>query len=567
MAFSGAVKIGDLNDFIAPSQACVVSLQGGKLEVAADAEVQLQQRPRGGGGGGFSQTLPAAPDQAVKVSLHDCLACSGCVTTAETVLLQHQSTGELLQRLADPGWTVVVSLSPQSVAALAALHGLPAADCGARLAAFLRGLGVRAVFDIAEARSLALAEAAAEFLQRYRASSRGAATLAAAAASWNAAAAAGAAAAASQGGDAMEVDGAEAALQQARDEAAAVGGLPMLASACPGWVCYAEKTHGEHVLLYISTGKSPQAAMGTLVKRRWCGAAGLPPDRVYHCAVMPCYDKKLEASREDFWLPGTQVPETDCVLATTELQELLEQRGVDLRSLQGAPFDSILPAPRAGAAPEAAGGGCSDQQGSLQHRQDMQQQQQAQPPAGAGSVVPASSGSGGYLEHVFRAAAWQLFGQRLPPGELQMTVGRNADLREVTLSVGGAPVLRFAAAYGFRNIQGLMRKVKLGRCEYDYVEVMACPSGCLNGGGQPKPAAGQTAAQLLEQLEVLYAGANGTSGGSCSSSSREPEGHAAVQQLYSEWVGAPPGSEAARQLLHTQYHKREKTVTATLADW
>lgn len=94
-----------------------------------------------------------------------------------------------------------------------------------------------------------------------------------------------------------------------------------------------------------------------------------------------------------------------------------------------------------------------------------------------------------------------------------------------------------------------------------------CCAGCLNGGGQPKPAAGQTAAQLLEQLEVLYAGANGTSGGSCSSSSREPEGHAAVQQLYSEWVGASPGSEAARQLLHTQYHKREKTVTATLADW
>lgn len=132
MAFSGAVKIGDLNDFIAPSQACVVSLQGGKLEPAADAEVQLQQRPHGGGGGGFSQTLPAAPDQAVKVSLHDCLACSGCVTTAETVLLQHQSTGELLQRLADPGWTVVVSLSPQSVPSQRARHRGAGGSSGAR---------------------------------------------------------------------------------------------------------------------------------------------------------------------------------------------------------------------------------------------------------------------------------------------------------------------------------------------------------------------------------------------------------------------------------------------------
>lgn len=382
----------------------------------------------------------------------------------------------------------------------------------------------------------------------------------------------------------MEVDGAEGAVQQAGEGAAAVGPLPMLASACPGWVCYAEKTHGDHVLPYISTGKSPQAVMGTMVKRRWCGAAGLPPDRVYHCAVMPCYDKKLEASREDFWVPGTQVPETDCVLATTELQELLEQRGVDLRSLQGAPLDSILPPAQAGGADGFPGLGTSSmhtqQDVQQQQQQDVQQQaqhqhhQQQRPPAGPGGTVPASAGSGGYLEHVFREAAWQLFGQRVPPGPLQMTVGRNADLREVTLTVGGAPALRFAAAYGFRNIQGLMRKVKLGRCEYDYVEVMACPSGCLNGGGQPKPAVGQTPAQLLEQLELLYADAGGTSGtsgtsssSSLSSGSAEPEPDCAVRQLYAEWVRGPAGSEAARQLLHTQYHKREKTVTATLADW
>lgn len=188
--------------------------------------VQLQQRAPAPPPPGFAQTLQAAPDAPVKVSLQDCLACSGCVTSAETVLLQHQSTGELLQRLADPGWTVVVSLSPQSAASLAALHGLPAADCAARLATFLRQLGVRAVFDIAAARQLALAEAAAEFVQRYR--QRGAA----------------AAVAGPGGGDSMDVDGA----------APGGGPLPMLASACPGWVCYAEKTHGDHVLPYIATG-------------------------------------------------------------------------------------------------------------------------------------------------------------------------------------------------------------------------------------------------------------------------------------------------------------------------
>ena len=206
--------------------------------------MQLQQRaPKG-----VSQTLPSAPDQPVKVSLHDCLACSGCVTSAETVLLQHQSTGELLQRLADGTWTVVVSLSPQSVAALAALHGLAAADCAARLATFLRRLGARAVFDIAAAWQLALAEAAAEFVQRYRASARGAAALAEAGAAGPAAAAG--------GGDAMDIGGGSSAtLSSSGGSTSSCGGpLPMLASACPGWVCYAEKTHGDHVLPYIATG-------------------------------------------------------------------------------------------------------------------------------------------------------------------------------------------------------------------------------------------------------------------------------------------------------------------------
>ena len=91
-------------------------------------------------------------------------------------------------------------------------------------------------------------------------------------------------------------------------------------------------------------------------------------------------------------------------------------------------------------------------------------------------------------------------------------------------------------------------------------------AGCLNGGGQVKPAAGQTSAQLIEQLELLYAesGSNTSSG---SHGASPPEADAGVQQLYREWVQGKPGSDAARQLLHTQYHRREKTVTATLADW
>jgi iron only hydrogenase large subunit-like protein len=121
-------------------------------------------------------------------------------------------------------------------------------------------------------------------------------------------------------------------------------------------------------------------------------------------------------------------------------------------------------------------------------------------------------------------------------------------------------LLRFASAYGFRNIQTLMRKVKLGRCEYDYVEVMACPGGCLNGGGQLKPQLGQSPAQLLTQLEEVYEGRGDVV-------QRRPEENGEVAGLYRQWVGAGVGSQRARELLHTVYHKRDKTVSSAMSDW
>ena len=108
------------------------------------------------------------------------------------------------------------------------------------------------------------------------------------------------------------------------------------------------------------------------------------------------------------------------------------------------------------------------------------------------------------MEYVYRTAAQRLFGIVVPPGPLPMRTLRNTDFQEVSLQVPGRPPLRFALAYGFRNIQTLLRKVKQGLSPYDYVEVMACPSGCLNGGGQLRPAAGQTAQQLIEQVEAAY---------------------------------------------------------------
>ena len=269
-AFSGVIKLSDINDFIAPSQACVVNLQGQKAPQAEPRrEVRRQtagrhcpgrvgrkiegrapavQADRPQRGPGFSQTSTAA-DGAVKVSLHDCLACSGCVTSAESVLLEHQSLEELAAKLRRPGLVVVASLSPQSRASLAKALGLAPLELQGRLAHFLKSLGVAHVFDTCSSRDLSLMASADEFLQRKR----------------------GPAAASSPGAGVRAASVVLSLLQSVlhghESPLCAGAALPMLASACPGWVCYAEKTHGSFILPYISTAKSPQVRGALFVPR------------------------------------------------------------------------------------------------------------------------------------------------------------------------------------------------------------------------------------------------------------------------------------------------------------
>ncbi|NWS89413.1 NARFL factor, partial [Toxostoma redivivum] len=291
--------------------------------------------------------------------------------------------------------------------------------------------------------------------------------------------------------------------------------LPMLASACPGWICYAEKTHGSFIIPHISTTKSPQQVMGSLVKGYFAEQKHLSPDRIYHVTVMPCYDKKLEASRPDFFNQEYQTRDVDCVITTGEVLKLLEQEGVSLPDVDPAPLDTLL----GGAAEELS--------------------------------THAGGGSGGYLEHIFRHAAQQLFGIHV--GSIHYKPLRNKDFQEVTLERDGQVLLHFALAYGFRNIQNLVQKLKRGKCPYHYVEVMACPSGCLNGGGQIK-LEGESSKEELQEVERLYE----------SPRAEVPEENQAVRELYQHWLG---GSERAQAVLHTQYHAVERANSALNIKW
>ncbi|RKP01435.1 hypothetical protein CXG81DRAFT_8111, partial [Caulochytrium protostelioides] len=496
MAFSGALILSDLNDFITPSQECIKPVAIKKRNRAADATGQdggeparAAHQPRTAirvddASNYYAMSETTGHEEKLEkaaITLNDCLACSGCVTSAESMLITLQSHHELYKVLdanADPATpaadrrVVVVSISPQTRASLAAAHGLSVQQVAEKLEQFFHVLGVAAVVDTAWMREISLRVAAQEFVQRYRA---------------------------------LHPETNPTQLLSATSETVNVlptsppPKLPLLASACPGWICYAEKSHGA-LLPYISTTKSPQQVAGAYVKHYLArslsppgdpATRGVAPNQIYHVTIMPCYDKKLEASRPDFYDETFATRDVDCVLTTGECERMLRERGPHL---PGMPVNDAL---------------YRSEHGRL--------------------LGSEGSTSGGYLSHIFRYAAATLFGILIEPGLLddgdtllqrpaphphvRFVPGRNADTAQWHLcrdaqDPNETPLLRFATAYGFRNLQsgvvirrrGITQRTgtsirpassrRAGRAhagdpaDLHFIEVMACPSGCINGGGQ-----------------------------------------------------------------------------------
>ena len=273
---------------------------------------------------------------------------------------------------------------------------------------------------------------------------------------------------------------------------------PILTSACPGWICYAEKTH-PYVLPHLSRLKSPQALAGTLLKSVLSKRYNIPPSQIWHLAIMPCFDKKLEASRSELtsaaWLPSDHAPvrDVDCVITARELLHLASARNISFSSLPRTPLppSHSLPFPDSklnaflfpSSARQRNGNSSSDSAGT----------------------------SGGYLHHIL-----QTYQSQNPGSQISISRGRNADVIEYALlssnQPSATPIIKMARYYGFRNIQNLVRRLKPAKLsrmpgarggvsrklgaengngtggvkEYAYVEVMACPGGCTNGGGQIK---------------------------------------------------------------------------------
>eukprot|EP00049_Salpingoeca_infusionum_P005647 m.94919 g.94919 ORF g.94919 m.94919 type:complete len:455 (+) comp13033_c0_seq10:201-1565(+) len=446
------------DDFIAPSQACIkpveITRKEGKLakvEIEADGSyVQVNKE-------GDKVKLEKA-----KISLTDCLACSGCITSAETMLIEQQTHGQLYDVIAAKETTqqaVCVILSQQTVASMAAHFQLSSTEACNKIVGFLKHLGVDFVFDVSLGRTLSLLESAKEAAAKIESGAK----------------------------------------------------LPLLSSPCPGFICFAEKTHGDFILPHISRVKSPQQITGTLIKTHVANAIGKSAEDIFTMAIMPCFDKKLEASRPDFEAPTDKV---DCVITTRELVLMLEEREVDFVSVAPAELDDILhpgsPAPL---------------QGHI------------------------GSTSGGYLYHVHQYLCRLVNADQTT---FQLTAKRRQDLQEVTVIVDGEVKFTLAQAFGFRSIQSIVRKMKTKKCNYAYVEIMACPQGCTNGGGQlpTSDGAGSPGDASRDVVETAY--------------------HSVPEVLAFDDERITQVEEQVidmTQLCYTEYHAVQKEVVAALEQW
>lgn len=280
--------------------------------------------------------------------------------------------------------------------------------------------------------------------------------------------------------------------------------VPMFTSCCPGWIKFAEHYYPE-LLPNLSTCKSPQEMFSAVLKTYYCEKNGIDPENLYVVSVIPCTAKKFEVSRKEL---GEY---TDAALTTRELAKMINEAGIDFANLPDGEYD--MPFGEA---------------------------------SGAGAIFGAT---GGVMEAALRTAAYKLGGSGAP---LEFEEVRGTDgVKEAEYTVGDTTV-KVAVASGLGNARKVIEDIKSGKKDYTFVEIMACPGGCINGGGQPyihDEVRNNTDLKTLRS-KALY---------DYDKTRKVRTSHTtpAVETLYKEYF-ISPNSHKAHELLHTSYSKRDK---------
>ncbi|MFH1234386.1 MAG: [FeFe] hydrogenase, group A [Candidatus Diapherotrites archaeon] len=282
------------------------------------------------------------------------------------------------------------------------------------------------------------------------------------------------------------------------------GKTPLFTSCCPAWTDFCCQFYPEFVP-NLSTAKSPQQMMGAMIKTAYAKKRGIKPSKILSVSIMPCTAKKKEARLKEMRVSGAQ--DVDFVLTTRELALLFKKKGIDLEKMKETEFDDPL--------------GES---------------------TGAGAIFGVT---GGVMEAALRTAYFLIEGKELGDVELKMTRGGKG-IREFEIGLKGKK-FRAAVAHGLANARLLLERIKKGE-QFHFVEVMACPGGCIGGGGQPKIT---DQGKISARTDAIYAVDRGKG-------KRKSHQNTAVKKLYCEFL-EKPGSGKAKALLHRHYPKNRKT--------
>ncbi len=277
--------------------------------------------------------------------------------------------------------------------------------------------------------------------------------------------------------------------------------LPVLTSCSPGWIKFIEHFYPEH-LKNLSTAKSPQQMFGALAKTYYAETIGVDPEDLVVVSIMPCTAKKFESKRQEM------AGDVDYVLTTREAAMMIKAAGINICDLEPEEYDNLM--------------GVS---------------------TGAGDIFAAS---GGVMEAALRSAYYLITGEELEDIDIQPVRGLDG-LKKAEVPINEELTLKVGVAHGLSNAKRMMEMIAGGE-EFHFVEFMACPGGCIGGGGQPISAELSSAETLKRRMDGVY---------SIDSSKKLRRSHEnpMVQKLYEEFLGKP-GSHKAHKLLHTKYTPR-----------
>lgn len=282
------------------------------------------------------------------------------------------------------------------------------------------------------------------------------------------------------------------------------GVLPMITSCSPGWVNMIELKYPD-LLPHLSSAKSPQQMFGAIAKTYYAEKAGIDPAKIVSVSVMPCTAKKAEAARPEMNASGYR--DVDVVITTRELGRMIREAGLDFKHLPEDSYDS---------------------------------------PLGTGTGAAVIFGNtGGVMEAALRTVADVLTGENLQTVDYNDVRGME-QTREAELTIAGNTV-KIAVVHTLAYARKILERIRAGEADYQFIEVMACPGGCIGGGGQPIPV----------NAEIRRARREGLFDCDSANELRKSHENPEIKELYDTWLGKPLG-EKAHSLLHTHYHQQTR---------